>query len=223
MIWRSIAFFALISIVLGCAEQRENTRSVSPKATQAAPEQLSTEVSPDTLRREWQNPDLVISLLGDISGETVLDIGAGSGYFTFKLAVEAEKVIALEVDPNALEYINEQKVVLGNWTKNIEARLTPPDVPNLLGNEVDKVLIVNTYSLLPSRTQYLLRLLDGMKNGALLVIVDFKLGEIPVGPSDEFKVSPRTVRKELRAAGFDEIKIDIDELSYQFIVTAKKK
>jgi len=214
-----ILFFS----VLSCTQQKENNDSVSPKSNQSVPDVPRAEVNTDTLRTEWQNPELVISLLGNLSGETVLDIGAGSGYFSFKLATQAEKVIALEVDPKALEYIEEQKVVLGNWTNNIEARLTPPDVPNLLKDEVDKVLIVNTYSLLPNRQQYLPRLLEGMRKGALLVIIDFKLGEIPVGPSDDFKVQPKVVRKELREAGFGQIKIDLDELAYQYIITAKKK
>ena len=211
--------FALVA----CQQSTKKSEAVNPKISQPSVEQDQALINTDTLRTEWQNPELVVSLLGDISGETVLDIGAGAGYFTFKLANKAEKVIALEIDPKALEYIEEQKVVLGPWTDNIEARLTPPDVPNLTKEEVDKVLIVNTFPFLPNRTTYLPRLLEGMKPGAKLVMIDFKIGEMPVGPADEFKLKPRDVRKELKNAGFDQIKIDTDQLSYQYIITAKKR
>ncbi len=213
----------LISVLFACSKKSETSSTVSPKSNTPAPQVTTPLEEINSERTEWQNPELVISMLGDLAGQTVLDIGAGAGYFTFKIADKAQKVIALDIDPKALEYIEDQKQILGGWTDNIEARLTPPDVPNLLPNEVDKALIVNTYNFLPDRMTYLPRLLEGMKPDALLVVVDFKKGNIPVGPSDDFKLDPTMVRRELRKAGFKQINIDSEMLTYQYIVTAKKK
>ncbi len=176
----------------------------------------------DTQRTEWQNPDFVLDMLGDLSDKVVADIGAGSGYFSFKIARRAQKVIALDIDPSALDYIKEQIEIVGEWSKNIEPRLTPADVPNLLDEEADIVLIVNTYGFIPSKEEYLPRVLNGLKPGGLLVIVDFKTGNIPVGPSDEFKVEVSKVVSSLRKAGFKKTLRDEKSLQYQYIVTAKK-
>lgn len=219
---RLARYILCLLIITACSQQekkvREPVEQREPKVQRESQELLVM----DTLRTEWQNPDLVIAQLGDLTNKTVLDIGAGAGYFTFKLASKAKKVIALDIDPNALDYIEEQKIVLGDWTKNIESRLTPPDVPNVVQNEVDRVLIVNTYPFLPDRSSYLPRLLEGMKKDALLLVIGFKMGDLPVGPSDQVKLEPEEIREELRKAGFRQINIDTDMLTYQYIVSAKK-
>lgn len=222
---KNLAIWCLLVLVLfSCSKQKTNTQQASTKPNQQpAQSTLGIDSSIEEKERtEWQNPQLVLSLLGDLKGQTVVDIGAGSGYFSFKLAKNAKKVIALDVDPNALEYINEQKKIVGDWSTNIEARLTPPDVPNLLPEEADKILIVNTYTFLPDKVKYLVRLRDGMKDGGQLVIVDFKQGDIPVGPTDTFKQHPGDVVAELRAINLTDISVDVDRLEYQYIITAKK-
>src|SRR5262250_2336948 len=49
----------------------------------------------DPARKEWQKPDEVIAGLGPLSGKTVADIGAGTGYFSFPTAARGAKVIAI--------------------------------------------------------------------------------------------------------------------------------
>ncbi|MFY0591580.1 class I SAM-dependent methyltransferase [Roseivirga sp.] len=192
-----------------------------PKPVSIA-DQLEPKIE-DIERTEWQNPDYILDYLGDLSGKTVADVGAGAGYFAFKLARTAEKVIALDIDPKALEYIESQKEIVGDWSSNIEARLTPPDVPNLLSDEVDLVLIVNTYSYIPNKETYFPRLLEGLKPGGKLIIVDFKIEDIPVGPANEFKTAPKEVRSALRKANFKRIDINEDNLKYQYIISAEKR
>lgn len=195
--------------------------SVTDRATPPT-ETIEVDIE-DTKRTEWQNPDLILDRIGDLENKSVADIGAGSGYFTFKIARRAAKVIALDIDPKALDYIESQKEIVGEWSNNIEVRLTPPDVPNLLEEEVDLVLIVNTYNYIPNKEVYFPRLLDGMKPGGRLVIVDFKKGEIPIGPADEYKVEASEIKSFLRKISFRKINIDEESLQYQYIITAEKK
>lgn len=193
------------------AEEREN------------PWQILTPLGQrETKRTEWQNPQLILDQLGDLSQQTVVDIGAGSGYFTFKLAKAAQKVIALDIDPLALEYIEEQKEVLGSWTSSIETRLTEPDQAKLKEEEADAVLVVNTFTYIPEQESYFKQLKKGLKPNGTLLIVDFKPGDIPVGPAEKFKVDPSELRRVLRKAGYSNITIDLKSLAYQFIINAKK-
>ncbi|WP_083262604.1 class I SAM-dependent methyltransferase [Roseivirga sp. 4D4] len=206
------------------AQQNNDPDRVGTVTERVSPtqERLQAEIE-DPKRTEWQNPDLILERIGDLTNKTVADIGAGSGYFTFKIAREAAKVIALDIDPKALEYIDSQKEIVGKWSDNIEPRLTPPDVPNLLEEEADIVLIVNTYNYIPNKEIYFPRLLNGMKPGGRLIIVDFKKGDIPVGPADEYKVEASSVKSFLRKSSFRKIDIDEKSLQYQYIITAEKK
>ncbi len=219
----------LCLIIFSCSQknQTENTQT-----EQANPTELETQAKvkdsiplakEDIGRTEWQNPELVLSSLGDLTGKTVADIGAGSGYFSFKMAQSAAKVLALEIDQNALDYIDNQIEIVGEWAKKVETRLTPANEPNLAFEEADAVLIVNTYFYIPERPNYLKKLFESIKENGRFVIVDYKIGNTPVGPSDDFKVQPEVVERELREAGFKSVSVDLQSLQYQFVISAEKR
>ncbi len=171
----------------------------------------------------WQQPDLVISQLGDLEGKTVADIGAGTGYFTFRMVPRAAKVIGIDIDPRCINFMDSVKVRLPEkYRTRFESRLARPEDPLLKPGEADAVTIVNTYGYIENRVAYLRTLQTGMSAGALLVIIDFKKNNLPVGPSDEFKVALPEVEKELLKGGFEILKIDTKTLDYQYIVIAKK-
>lgn len=176
----------------------------------------------DPERKDWQNPDLVIKKLGDLSGKVVADIGAGTGYFTFRLASLAKKVIAVDIDKRFLDFIDERKLEVDNdISDKIEARLTDSDDPALEENEADIVLIVNTYLFIKNRIAYLKKVNEGLSAGGRLVIVDFKPESNPVGPPEELKIPPTKVVSEIMNAGFDQINVDNSSLQYQYIITAE--
>jgi ubiquinone/menaquinone biosynthesis C-methylase UbiE len=169
----------------------------------------------------WQKPDMVISLLGDLQGKTVADIGAGTGYFTFRLVPKAGKVIGIDIDKQFIQFMDSVKVRLPEQYRNrFESRLAKPEDPLLKPSEADAVIIVNTYGYIENRIQYLKTLYKGMKPGGRLLIIDFKKNNLPIGPPDEFKVALTEVQKELLTAGFILEKMDKDALDYQYIVLA---
>jgi SAM-dependent methyltransferase len=171
----------------------------------------------------WQKPDMVIALLGDLEGKTVADIGAGTGYFTFRLLSKAQKVIGIDIDPRFIDYLDSVKVRMPErYRTHFESRLAKPEDPMLKPGEADAVMIVNTYGYIENRVQYLKSLRNGLSPGARLLIIDFKKNNLPVGPPDEFKVSLGQLQKELLSAGFAVEKIDTEALDYQYIVLAKK-
>jgi len=177
----------------------------------------------DTREREkWQNPTLVLQKLGDIENKKIADIGSGTGYFTFPLALRADKVIAIDIEPKFLDYIEDQKADYSPKIANtIETRLTTEDEPSLQKNEVDIAFMVNVYSYLQNRVEYLQKIKTGLARNGILLIVDFKKGNLDIGPSDDLKIASSQVVDELKQAGFKIVEEDTKSLQYQYIIKAK--
>jgi ubiquinone/menaquinone biosynthesis C-methylase UbiE len=208
------------------------TREQTPKATTVSDDWQNKQPSAGNFevlvsdyeskqRAIWQKPDMVIALMGDLTGKTVADIGAGTGYFTFRLVPKAQKVIGIDIDQRFISFMDSVKVRLPETYQNrFESRLGQPDDPRLKPSEADAVMIVNTYGYIDHREKYLKTLAKGMKENARLLIIDFKKNNLPVGPPTEFKVSVDQVKNELEAAGFSVQKADIQSLDYQYIIIA---
>ena len=172
----------------------------------------------------WQKPGMVISLLGNLEGKTIADIGAGTGYFTFRMVPLAKKVVGIDIDSRFISFMDSVKVRLPEQYRNrFESRLAKPNNPMLEPGEADAVIIVNTYGYIENRVQYLKTLSKGIAAAGQLLIIDFKKNNLPVGPPDEFKVALSQVEKELRSSGFEVVKLDNETLDYQYIVLAQKK
>ena len=154
----------------------------------------------DPSRDAWQMPDRVIAALDLKAGQSVADVGAGTGYFTVRLArlPTAPKVYAVDVEQSMLEHIQHRAMMDG--LKNVTTVLAGADRTNL-SEAVDVVLIVDTYHHLPNRVAYFTALKKQLKPGARLAIVDFKKGA-PDGPPDEFRFTPDQISAELGKAGF---------------------
>ncbi len=177
----------------------------------------------DPERKNWQSPELVIKKMGDLAGKTVADIGVGTGYFAFRIIQRGAHVIGIDIDKRFLDYIEDRKAELpADVASRLETRLTEPENPELKKNEVDWVLIVNTYRFLENRVDYLKKLYSALKPGGKIMIVDFKKGYTPVGPAESEKVLPQVAGNELKSAAFQVIDVDESTLQYQYIIIARK-
>ena len=235
---RSVLFTLLALVLsLGACRPSGNTAVQSGKNTPDEPTSLgetlfdTTVSSADQLaallanfeREVWQKPNMVISRMGDLSEKTVADIGAGYGYFTFRMAQTAKKVIAIDIDSTALTVIDEKKKLLdAEIQTRIETRQCTPADPNLHPEETDLAVFVNTYIYLADRTAYLRRLKKGVAPGGQLLIIDFKKKSLPFGPPAEYKLSLSEVEREVAEAGWEQVQSDDTSLDYQYIVTAVK-
>ena len=169
-------------------------------------------------RDAYQKPEKVFEYLGDIKGKKIMDIGAGSGYFSVKLAEKGAIVIAADVSDEFQDVI--KKRIEDNNLENIELRKIPYDSPDLADNEVDMVLIVNTYHHIENRIDYFSKVKKGLKPDGELVVIDFFKKELPVGPPVDHKIDLETVKLELEAAGYT-LDVNVDLLPYQFIIRAQ--
>jgi len=182
-----------------------------------------SEIFDDPERDAWQKPAELVAALSLEPGSTVADIGAGTGYFNPHLsrAVGAEgAVIAVDIEQTLVDHMATRAERDG--TANVQPRLGKADDPGLTAEEVDLVLLVDTYHHIDGRTAYFTRLKDSVKPGGRLVIVDFKPGEIPVGPPEDHRIPEAKVVSELTEAGWTDGG-SLEVLPYQFVRVMKKE
>jgi len=171
-------------------------------------------------RDAYQQPVKVMEFIGDVSGQTIMDLGAGTGYFTFLLVEAGATVIAADVDDRFINYIK-KKVDSLNISKQVELRKVPYNSPNLKPDEVDKFLIVNTYHHIDNRSAYFKKVKNGLKANGEVLIIDFFKKQQKVGPPKRYCVSADEVVEELKVAGFTEFVVERDLLAFQYIVRAR--
>lgn len=160
----------------------------------------------DSSRDDWQMPDRVVRGLPIPSKSSVIaDIGAGSGYFTRRLAAEVPegRVYAVDVDSTFEQYLLDNREAWG--TPNIEPRLALYEDPLLPAGEIDLVFAANTYSYIRDRTAYFAKVRKALTPTGRLAIVDFRPDASYVGdaaPEPQHRVPRDTVVRELEGAGF---------------------
>jgi SAM-dependent methyltransferase len=180
----------------------------------------------NTNRVIWQKPEVVIDFMGDISDKVVADIGAGTGFFAFRLAREAKKVIAIDIDQVFIDYLDSAKVMeLPEADQpRLEARFATPTDPNLQPGEANIIMMVNTYMWIPQerRVDYLKKLYAALPENGEVLILDFKKKRTPVGPAQEPRVPLFVTEIELEQAGFRDIETNDKALDYQYIVMGRK-
>jgi len=154
----------------------------------------------DPERDGWQRPDEVIRALRLAPGAQVADIGAGTGYFTVRIAraVPGGHVYAEDIEPDMVRYVAERARREG--LANVTALLGAPDDPRL-PVAVDRVLVVDTYHHIEARVAYFRRLQRLLKPDAEVAIVDFTR-QSPMGPPPAMRLNPDAVKVEMARAGY---------------------
>jgi len=165
----------------------------------------------DPARDKWQLPHEVIMSLELKKGDVVADIGAGSGYFSRRLAMHAAKVYAVDIDSKMLDILKK------NAPANVEAVPAVPDDPKLPPASVDLIFICDVLHHIENRPAYYQKLARALKPGGRIVNIDFYKKPLPVGPPEAMKLSEEQVETEFTVAGFHKVR-QIDTLPYQYFL-----
>lgn len=228
----SFLFFLLLSIPAcqNTSQRGSNTNSdSSPGTAQDTPVVRTTEGLKEDYINEnrviWQKPDLVMQIMGDLEDKTVADIGAGSGFFSLRLARKAAKVIAIDIDLQSISELDSIRIMElpERFQDRLELRLTESNASSLRPGEADVVLIVNTIIYIPNRIEYLKKLKDGIAEGGQLIIIDFKKKRTPVGPPNSIRIPDFQIEEELSQAGYKNIQVNDTALDFQYVIIAEKQ
>jgi SAM-dependent methyltransferase len=170
-------------------------------------------------RDEWQKPDLVVAKLQLKRNSLVADIGAGTGYFTVRLAkaVPKGKVFALDVEPDMVAHIEERART--EKLANVVAVQNRADNPGL-ADPVDVAFLCDVVHHIEDRPAFFAKLRDRLRPGGRIVIVDFA-PDAPdggPGPPKQHRLSVETLDIELGAAELQRTALDRESLQYQYIV-----
>jgi ubiquinone/menaquinone biosynthesis C-methylase UbiE len=166
------------------------------------PEDLGELEGPD--RAEWQNPDRIMDALGVGEGVVVADLGAGSGWFTIRLANRVGPngiVYAEDVQRQMIDSITRRVERLG--LKNVRTVLGTANDPRLPAGALDAVLIVDSYHEMEQPVALLKNLARSLKADGRIGIVNFTKDGGGPGPAIEYRVDPERVIADARAAGLE--------------------
>lgn len=158
----------------------------------------------DPRRNEWQKPELVLDHLFIRPGDTVADIGAGTGYFSVRLAERVGKngtVFAADIDTDMIAIL--KKRVQQSGLSNLQPILSAANDPKLPEVLLDTIFICDTYLFFDDRVSYLSRLSRYLKPGGQLAILSFNYNaDIPGAPPRQKMISQGTTVEEAKKAGF---------------------
>ena len=154
----------------------------------------------DPKRDAWQKPNEVIDALALAPDAVVADIGAGTGYFSVRLATRLPqgRVFAADVEQAMVRYLIERSAreSLPNMTP-LQASNDTPGLPA----KVDLALMVDTYHHIEGRERYFRGLLGLLKAGGRVAIIDFRMDSAE-GPPKQSRIAPAQVIAEMAAAGY---------------------
>ncbi|MGE0812616.1 MAG: class I SAM-dependent methyltransferase [Vicinamibacterales bacterium] len=136
-------------------------------------------------------------------GQVVADIGAGSGYYTVRMAREVGptgKVFATDIQPGMIALLRRRLAQSG--ITNVETVLGAPDDPRLPADTLDLALMVDVYHELREPQVFVRKLRAALKRTGRLVLLEYRKEDpaIPIRP--EHKMSVAEVKAELEPEGF---------------------
>ena len=172
-------------------------------------------------RAAWQKPDEVVAALGLRGTETVVDLGAGSGYFTFRFAkaLPEGKVVAADTEAEMVRHIHHRAMTEG--VQNIEARLIDPAAPEIPG-DTDLVFVCDVLHHVPDRAGWLAGLARSLRSGARFALIEFKVGDLPTGPPEAVKIPRAQLLELVTKAGFVLDSEHAELLPYQVFLVFRK-
>jgi ubiquinone/menaquinone biosynthesis C-methylase UbiE len=164
------------------------------------PQDLGLLEAPD--RDRWQRPDRIMDALGVADASRVADVGAGSGWFTIRLArrVGPQGVIyAEDVQQEMLNAISRR--VRREGLSNVRPVLGRGDDPRLPDSSLDVVLMVDAYHEIEDRVAMLANAARALKPQGRIGVVDFRVEGGGPGPDAEDRIDPDQVVADATRAG----------------------
>ncbi len=173
-------------------------------------------------REDEEHPTKVIDALELKGGEVVADLGAGSGYFTFKLSPkvgEKGKVLAVDIQDEMIAEL--KKRIEKNKVTNVETVQCTESDPKLPESGVDIVLMVDVYHEIAFPYEVMSAIRKALKPGGRMVFVEYRKEDPKVPIKEIHKMSIEQLKKEMAVVGLVHQKT-VDTLPRQHIAIFEK-
>ncbi len=173
-------------------------------------------------RTHEEMPDEVVENMNLRPTDVVADIGAGSGYFTFRIAAKVPqgKVLAVDIQPEMLAMVEARR--LNENVSNVEGVLGDLQTTNLPPDSVDVAFLVDAYHEFSHPYEMMQSIYTALKPGGRLILVEYR-GEdrsVPIRPLH--KMTQAQVKREM--AVFDlQFEETLDFLPWQHMMIFSKR
>ena len=172
-------------------------------------------------REKEEAPSKAIAMLGLAPDTVIADIGAGSGYYSFRIAplVPEGKVIAVDIQPEMLDFLKTESAKLK--IDNVEPHLGTVESVQLPENSIDAALMVDAYHEFSHPAEMLQSLHNALKPGGKIYLLEYRAEdpEVPIKPLH--KMTAAQAIKEYEALGFTFIENKPD-LPWQHLLIFEK-
>ena len=157
----------------------------------------------DPKRDAYQKPHEVLTALAIKPGEVIADIGAGSGYFTFRLAHhvgDKGRAYAVDIRADMIRHLNRRIRELK--AMNVTAILADTDDPLLADASIDRFFFSDSWHHIENQSEYLSLIKKMLKPSGEIIMIDFHKKELPVGPPMQMKIAREDLIRQMESNGF---------------------
>ena len=153
-------------------------------------------------RQQEENTALAIDKMNLFNNEVIADVGAGSGYYTFRIAAKAPqgKVYAVEIQEEMIKLLNERKQKEN--TENVVVVKGNDTSTNLPLNSIDLAIMVDVYHELEYPHEILQSIRQSLKDSGKLLLVEYRGEDTALAIKPLHKTAVAQLNKELGANGF---------------------
>jgi SAM-dependent methyltransferase len=173
-------------------------------------------------REREERPEQVLEALDIRAGQAVADLGAGSGYYSFRMAERVGSrgtVYAIDIEPLMLQFIRER--AQRESVTNIKTVTATPTDPGLPPNSIDLLLMVDVYHELEYPFEVMEKVHAALRPGGRVALVEYRAEDPKVMIKAVHKMTEKQVIAELRAANFRHDKT-VRMLPLQHLILFKK-
>lgn len=204
----------LIASISACGQQSNRTYSTKPSSKNGIGKvymgrEIASLMSFDGVdwlernsRTQEEQTALAIRKLPISAGSVVADVGAGSGFYTFRIAERVPKgqVYAVEIQDDAIAYLKQKS--RARKLNNVQVVKGSAMHPGLPENKIDLVIMVDVYHELEFPKEYLDAIKKALKSDGKLLLLEYKAEDPAVRIKAEHKMSVAQVERELAASGY---------------------
>jgi SAM-dependent methyltransferase len=172
-------------------------------------------------REKEEAPSKAIALLELAPDAVIADIGAGSGYYSFRIApkVPRGRVVAVDIQPEMLEFLRKESARLG--VANVQPHLGAIDDVKLPPASLDAALMVDAYHEFDHPVEMLASLRAALKPKGRIYLLEYREEDPKVPIKPHHKLSEAQARKEFEAAGFHFV-MNKPDLPWQHLLIFEK-